>query len=143
MNTNDSPARPSDIQLIVQHLFRIALPGLREGAKSIGPSASLERSEHGRTRSPGFLRRSAATALLLLAGLAPVAAQAQTSTLVSNLGQTDATSNVTVGGSSSYSNSFAMAQQFTTGGNADDYTISGVVVNIRSIIQSPQSRAGV
>ena len=125
MNTNNSSARPSDIQLIIQHLFRFALPGMREGAKSVRPPAPLARSEHGRTRRAGSLRRTAAASLFLLAGLAPVAAQAQTSTLISNNGQANASPVIQVGFGSQ------VAQQFTTGGNAGGYTLSEVVIDVK------------
>ena len=66
---------------------------------------------------------AAALALLLLAGLA---APAQAATLVSNIGQSNVGTNYTVDSSTSY------AQQFTTGTETDGYTLSEVVVNIKT-----------
>ena len=63
---------------------------------------------------------------LLLAGLVvAMPAQAQTTTFVSNLGQTDANTNASV------TQNTPRAQQFETGSNSGGYTLTEIVVNIR------------
>ena len=57
-----------------------------------------------------------------------MAAQAQTVTLVSNLGQSDATPDRFIG------TTWSAAQKFTTGDNEDGYTLSSVAVDVTHII---------
>ena len=65
----------------------------------------------------------------------PLQAQAQsTITFVSNIGQTAESSGLIVGSLSSFQ--FSRAQQFTTGDNADGYTLSELVVNISASASS-------
>ena len=97
-------------------------------------SASKERASRlpaDTSWSRAAVRRLAAGLLLVVAGLLGVstAAHAQT-TLVSNIGQTVSTSDRVVGISGAFQ--FTQAQPFTTGDNADGYTLSEVVVKVGS-----------
>ena len=86
----------------------------------------------GTSRSRAEVRRLAAGLLLVVAGLLGVsaAAQAQT-TYVSNIGQTVQSGGTRAVGTSG-SAQFTQAQPFTTGDNADGYTLSEVVVKVAS-----------
>ena len=85
-------------------------------------------------RPAGFARLAGVALLALFGGLSlfgglalPTTAQAQTTTtFVSNLGQTDATTNVVI------SPTVPRGQQFETGSNSGGYTLSEIVVNIRN-----------
>ena len=68
----------------------------------------------------GFLAAIAASLVL------PLEARAQTTTFVSNLGQADTT------GTSQISATIPYAQQFETGSNSGGYTLTEIVVNIRT-----------
>ena len=92
------------------------------------PPSPSPRSELRRPRSARGLLRAGALLLLagaLFVGLAPAAAQAQTTILVSNLGQ-PTVNNVSV------TNNFQQAQPFTTGNNTNGYALSEVEASVNS-----------
>ena len=107
------------------------LAALAAGGSSCTSRERASRLPAGTSRSRAAVRRLAAGLLLVVAGLLGVstAAHAQT-TLVSNIGQTVSTSDRVVGISGAFQ--FTQAQPFTTGDNADGYTLSEVVVKVGS-----------
>ena len=88
---------------------------------------SADPGRPGRVRVRSLAARAAAVLLAAVAALLalPLPAQAQTTTFVSNLGQTDSSSNAFSAIST------PRAQQFETGSNSGGYTLTEIVVNIR------------
>ena len=93
------------------------------------------------TAVAGVARRSLVLALLLVVAwlaVLPDHAAAQTpTTLVSNLGQPHS-DDIIVGGAGSGSIVFSSAQQFTTGSNADGYTLTAVTFVMTAAVNWPE-----
>ena len=114
----DTPARPSASSPPVAGEFSSAS---KERASRLPADTSW---------SCAAVRRRAAGLLLVVAGLLGVsaAAQAQTTTYVSNIGQALSSSERSVGISGT--STFTQAQPFHTGDYEDGYTLSAVVVKV-------------
>ena len=89
-------------------------------------------------KTKGIAARALGTAALALACALGTDARAQTTTAVSNTGQTQAGTFRVVGSSAG---NYQVAQKFTTGSNADGYIVSRVAVHI-SNVQSGDGELG-
>ena len=122
-----APARawPSE----TSHPYRSA-DGAGRGAYAA--CARRARTGHVARSAAALARRAAAGLLVTLAGLmAPalgLGGLAQAATLVSNTGQTTSASGTTTGPASGFL--FSNAQAFTTGGNAQGYTLESVSLDV-------------